>query len=138
MAGKNCIINLESKQKIGGDQETIKEGYCGIIMERDDAYYLSYKRNLEDGEVACLLTFDRHSFTMSQKGALRSKLELHPGEKTTNEYSTPVGALDLQVYTRRYDVVEQEDYIKVIIDYDILTGADPIETSMDIEIIYLE
>ena len=132
MAGQKCKVNLNSIQNMGGEQEHIMDQYSGTFMERDDRRYVSYSRNSEDGQIDCLITFDRRSLFMTQKGALRSKLELMPGKQTTNEYNTPFGMINLQVFTRRYEVVEQKNGLKLIIDYDIITGPNPIETKMEI------
>lgn len=132
MAGQKCKVNLTSIQKMGGEQEHIMDQYTGTFMERDNRRYVSYSRNSEDGQIDCLISFDRRGLSMSQKGALRSKLELMPGKQTSNEYNTPFGMINLQVFTRRYEVVEQHNGLKLIIDYDIITGPNPIETKMEI------
>lgn len=132
MAGQTCKINLNSIQKMGGEQEHIMDQYQGSFIERENRRYLSYTRHTEEGEIDCLISFDRRSLSMTQKGALRSKLELMPGKQTNNEYNTPFGMINLQVFTRRYEVVEQRNSMKLIIDYDIITGPDPIQTQMEI------
>ena len=132
MAGEKCKINLYSTQKMGGEQEQIMDQYQGSFIERENRRYLSYTRHSEDGEIDCLISFDRRSISMTQKGALRSKLELMPGKQTNNEYNTPFGLITLQVFTRRYEMIEQKNSFKLIIDYDIITGPDPIQTQMEI------
>jgi len=134
MAGNKCTINLLSKQRMGGEQEQNQESYSGTFMDREGRRFLSYRRITEDGQIDCLISFDRKSLTMTQKGALNSKLELIPGAKTQNTYGTPMGDLSIQIYTRHYQVIETQMSIKILLDYDIVTGAEPIETSMDIEI----
>ncbi len=132
MAGQKCVIRLQSTQKMGGEKETNEEQYGGTFMDRENRSYISYKRLTEDGEIDCLLAFDRRGLTMSQKGALQSRLELVTGEKTVNAYSTPVGTLNLEVFTRRFEIIQQKSSIKILIDYDIIAGPDPIETAMEI------
>ena len=132
MAGIDCKIKLHSKQQMGADQEITEETYSGSYIDRGDKKYISYKRQSEEGEIDCLISFNHRSMTMNQKGALNSKLLLEPGKKTDNAYSTPVGTLSLQIFTRHYQVVESKNEVKLIIDYDIVTGTEPISTSMDI------
>ncbi len=134
MPGTKCTISLDSRQRMNGDTENTKEQYEGTFVERESKKYLSYKRKTEDGNVDCLISFNRRSITITQKGQLNSKLELIPGKKTINVYNTPMGALNLQVFTRRYEVIEQKDILKISIEYDIITGADAIQTSMNLEI----
>ncbi|MBR5637710.1 MAG: DUF1934 domain-containing protein [Pseudobutyrivibrio sp.] len=134
MEKNQCKIHLQSRQKMGEDDETTNQEYLGEIAERDGRRYLSYQRSSEDGDISCLISFDRRKLSMTQKGALNSKLELMPGKKTENIYSTPMGDLNLAIFTREYQVTETSEGIKLILDYDIITGGEPIRTSMDIEI----
>ena len=132
MAGSKCNIILKSTQKMGADKECTEESYVGSFMDRAGKKYLTYTRASEDGEIDCLISFDRKSLTMTQRGGLNSKLELVPGQQTENIYGTPMGDLTIHIFTRHYQVVETKETIKILLDYDIVTGAEPIETSMDI------
>jgi uncharacterized beta-barrel protein YwiB (DUF1934 family) len=121
---------------MGRDKEETTEKYEGSFMDRGGKKYISYKRKTEDGEVDCLISYDRKGLTLTQKGALKSKLELILGQKTNNEYSTPMGALNLPIFTRRFDLRETASSAVLVIDYDIVAGGDPIITKMEIEIEY--
>ena len=134
MVKNQCKIHLQSRQKMGADDETTNQEYLGEMAQSADRRYLSYQRSCEDGEISCMISFDRRSLSMTQKGALNSKLELFPGKQTQNIYSTPMGDLNLAIFTRNYQMVEAGNTIKLVLDYDIITGGDPIRTSMDIEI----
>ena len=134
MVKNQCKIHLQSRQKMGADDETTNQEYMGEMAESNDRRYLSYQRSCEDGEISCMISFDRRSLSMTQKGALNSRLELFPGKQTQNIYSTPMGDLNLAIFTRNYQMVEAGNTIKLVLDYDIITGGDPIRTSMDIEI----
>ena len=136
MAGIKCNISLHSSQKMGADKEENFEQYEGSYVDRESKKYISYIRNTEDGKIDCLISFDRRSLSMTQKGALNSKLELIPGKETKNTYGTPMGDLTLSIYTHHYQVIEMAGSSKLIIDYSILAGGDPIETAMEIEIKY--
>ncbi len=134
MAGNSCKITLRSTQKMGGDKEVSEESYLGSFMDRGGKKYLTYRRTTEDGVIECLMAFDRKSFSMTQKGALNSKIELVPGKKTLNKYTTPLGNLSLEIFTRHYQVIEEGNNIAIGIEYDIVTGADAIQTSMEINV----
>ena len=134
MIKNQCKIQLRSRQKMGEDEENTNQEYTGELAERNGRNYLSYQRNSEDGTVSCLISFDRKSLTITQKGALNSKLELVPGKETENIYSTPMGNLNLGIFTRHYQVVETKGEIRLSISYDIITGGEPIQTDMDIKV----
>lgn len=134
MAGNSCKITVQSKQRMGTDEEISEESYLGSYIDRGDKKYLSYRRTTEDGVIECLMAFNRKSFTMTQKGGLNSKIELVPGKKTSNKYSTPIGDLSIDIFTRHYQVIEEGNNIAIGIEYDIVTGADAIQTSMEINV----
>ncbi len=136
MQGNTCKITLHSCQRMGADKDVTDEVYQGNYIDRGGKKYISYKRSTEDGEIDCLISFDRKSMTLTQKGTLNSKLELIPGQETTNVYGTPMGNLNLKIFTRHYQVIETEGTAKLIIDYDIITGPDAIQTEMDILVEY--
>jgi uncharacterized beta-barrel protein YwiB (DUF1934 family) len=136
MAGIKCNISLHSSQQMGADKEENFETYEGSYVDRDSKKYISYIRKVEDGKIDCLISYDRKSLSMTQKGALNSKLQLIPGKETSNVYGTPMGDLTLSIFTHHYQVIEQAGSTKLIIDYSILAGDAPIQTAMEIEIKY--
>ena len=137
MEKKNCKIHLKAIQKMGKDVETTDQEYIGELAEKEDKRYLTYKRGSEEGDISCLLTFDRRSMALTQRGAMNSKMNVFPGKKTEYIYSTPMGNLNLSIFTREYQVSDFENKIKLVIDYDLITGGEAIRISMNIEIEYV-
>lgn len=137
MEKKNCIIHLNAIQKMGSDVEKTNQEYIGELAEKEDKRYLTYKRESEEGDISCLLTFDRRSMSLTQRGAMNSKMNVFPGKKTEYIYSTPMGNLNLSIFTREYQVSDFENKIKLVIDYDLITGGEAIRISMNIEIEYV-
>ncbi len=137
MEKKNCVIHLNAIQKMGSDVEKSNQEYIGELAEKEDKRYLTYKRGSEEGDISCLLTFDRRSMSLTQRGAMNSKMNVFPGKKTEYIYSTPMGNLNLSIFTREYQVSDFENKIKLVIDYDLLTGGEAIRISMNIEIEYV-
>lgn len=137
MEKKNCIIHLNAIQKMGSDVEKTNQEYIGELAEKEDKRYLTYKRGSEEGDISCLITFDRRSMSLTQRGAMNSKMNVFPGKKTEYIYSTPMGNLNLSIFTREYQVSDFENKIKLVIDYDLLTGGEAIRISMNIEIEYV-
>ncbi len=137
MEKKNCKIHLKAIQKMGKDVETTDQEYIGELAEKEDKRYLTYKRGSEEGDISCLLTFDRRSMSLTQRGAMNSKMNVFPGKKTEYIYSTPMGNLNLSIFTREYQVSDFENKIKLVIDYDLITGGEAIRISMNIEIEYV-
>ena len=137
MIEKKCEIKVCSKQKMGKETETTEVVYPGKFIDRGEKKYISYKRSTEDGEVDCLLSYSKGQMAMSQQGGVRSKMEFVPGKTTSNAYMTPLGNMNLPVYTRGFSIDEKTDRIDIMVDYDIATG-DAIETKINITAKFLE
>ncbi len=134
MTGEKCNITLSSKQALGPQTETTTEEYTGAYIDRGTKRYLSYKRQTEEGYIDCLLSYGANRLTMTQKGAVNSKMEFAPGRSTTNLYDTPAGTLELTVYTRHMIIDHTGDMIKITLDYDLIAGGEPINTIIDITV----
>ena len=132
MTGIKCEIYLRSKQQMGKQVETSEERYEGTFIDRGDKRYLSYKRKIEDGQVDCMISFVGNRLTMTQKGHIHSKLEFSPGSRTNNTYSTPMGNMNLTVFTNRLVIEQKDKTIKLHMDYDLEVGGEPINTVIDI------
>ena len=132
MTGIKCDIYLRSKQKMGNEVETSEEQYEGTYIDRGDKRYLSYKRKIEGGQVDCMISFVGNRLTMTQKGDIHSKLEFSPGCRTNNAYSTPMGTMNLTVFTKRLVIEQKDKTIKLLIDYDLEAGGEPINTVIEI------
>ncbi|SFH78931.1 Uncharacterized beta-barrel protein YwiB, DUF1934 family [Pseudobutyrivibrio sp. OR37] len=133
MTGIKCEVKVVSRQKMGNEREVTEEVYQGTYLDRGDKKYLSYKRHTEDGDIDCLLSYGAGKMTLSQQGAMKSKLEFVPGKKTENMYQTPIGNMMVPVFTRGLSVHDKKDTIEIMLDYDIATG-DAIQTLMEITV----
>lgn len=132
MTGTKCNIELCSKQRMGNETETTQESYEGSFIDRGSKRYLSYKRSLPEGQVDCLISFGGNRLTMTQQGEIHSKLEFAPGCRTNNAYATPIGVMNLTVYTKRLVIEQKNDVINLLIDYDLEAGGEPINTVITI------
>ncbi|MCR4695404.1 MAG: DUF1934 domain-containing protein [Pseudobutyrivibrio sp.] len=133
MGGRQCEIQVNSCQVLGDDTEETLDMYKGNYLDRGDKKYLSYRRETEDGQVECLLSYEAGRITMSQQGGVRSKMEFVPGKKTISQYLTPLGNMDIPIYTRGLSVEEKDETLNIMIDYDIATD-DAIKTRIDINV----
>lgn len=135
MLGLDCVITMNSIQKMGEDKDCSSEVYKGQYYNRLEKRYISYKRATAEGEISVLLNFSEDYFSITQQGVVNSKMEFKTGERTCNSYSTSVGALTIDVITREYEVEQMNDYIKINLKYDIMSGANvAVENSMNINV----
>lgn len=132
MAQIPCSIKVHSRQVMGHDRDETIEEYEGAFMDRADKKYLSYKR--DDGECHCsvLLCFTGDRLVLKQQGDINSVMEFQAGKKTVNEYGTPAGKLMLSLFTRELEIWQGKDNIDILMDYDLITGGEPIQNRMHI------
>lgn len=134
MAGVKCQVVVESRQKMGEDTNVSVETCDGLFMERSGSKYISYKRKTEDGEVTALITLSFNEMSISQKGSLNTSLRFVPKERTSNEYGTPQGIINIDIFTKNYQVFHLKESLKIQLEYDLITGFDPITTDMVITV----
>lgn len=125
-----CKIVLESYQMLGNERDETKEVYEGTYMDRGEKKYLSYKRVDDGDECNVLIAFDGNGMTLSQSGALNSKLTFVEGQKTLNDYGTPAGIMQLELYTKQYKVMMLRNTIDLKLNYELVLGRDAIRTNM--------
>ena len=131
MDGIKCSITVQSNQTLEGQKDSNTEVYIGQYYDRLEKRYLSYKRPSEEGEVSVLINFGEASMTLTQQGAVHSKMQFVPGQVTYNDYNTPAGKLSLPVETKSYSMVQKDDFIEIKLLYHILMGqGDGIRTDM--------
>lgn len=134
MERKACSIRVISRQKMGPDIDETIEETSGIFLERAGKKYISYKRSFEGGSCDVLLTVSMTHLLQSQQGDIVSHMEFVPGQRTLSAYQTPMGKLDLSVFTRGYSLKQVKNSLTIDMEYDLMTGSEPISTHMIIEV----
>ncbi len=134
MERQACRVRVISRQKMGPDTDETIEEMKGAFLERGGKKYISYKRSFEGGSCDVLLTVTMTQLLQAQQGDIISRMEFVAGQRTINTYQTPMGKLDLSIFTRRYSVKQVKNSLTIDMEYDLITGAEPIATHMIIEV----
>ncbi len=95
-----CIINIKDTHIIDGDKEGAENSVQGNFTFADDGYRVRYKESGE-GYDGCFVTLsvEGEKVTMTRKGALTTEMIMEKGKLHPCAYATPVGIMDLGVYT---------------------------------------
>lgn len=104
-----CLINIEDTHIIDGDKESSRTVVQGNFSFAEDGYKVRYKESGE-GYEGCFVTLavEKGKVTMTRKGSLTTEMIMEKGKRHTCAYATPVGIMDLGVYTTQIksDVTE--------------------------------
>lgn len=96
-----CIIKIEDTHIIDGDKEGAETLVQGNFTFADDGYKVRYREEGE-GYEGCFVTLsvEGNKVTMTRKGALTTEMIMEEGKLHPCAYATPVGIMDLGVYTK--------------------------------------
>lgn len=94
------IINIKDVHIIDGDRDGSETAVQGNFTFSSDGYKLRYREEGE-GYEGCFVTLEVNGsrVTMTRKGALTTEMIMEKGKLHPCAYATPVGIMDLNVYT---------------------------------------
>ncbi len=102
-------IKIKDTHIIDGDKESSATVVQGNFTFAADGYKVRYKESGE-GYEGCFVTLsvEGQKVTMNRKGNLTTEMIMEKGKRHTCAYATPVGVMDLGVYTNdvKSDVTE--------------------------------
>ncbi|MBP3328774.1 MAG: DUF1934 domain-containing protein [Clostridia bacterium] len=95
-----CIIKIEDTHIIDGDKESSEILVQGNFTYGSDGYKVRYREEGE-GYDGCFVTLsvEGDKVTMTRKGALTTEMIMEKNKLHPCAYATPVGIMDLGVYT---------------------------------------
>ncbi len=100
-------------------------------FKRNDSHYLLYEERMDEGETLCKsrIKFRDHLLELTRQGAVEMHMIFEENKRHTVPYNTPYGQLLLGIETRRVLVEEQEDQIRVTVEYALDHEGEPISES---------
>lgn len=118
---KQILLNLTGSQIIEGEQDKIELVTVASYYKRNGKNYVLYEERPEgeDSIIKNTLKFHADSFEMTKKGAVNTQMVFNPERTCTTYYSTPAGPMTIGINTMTYRLLEEENYIEVLIRYEL-------------------
>lgn len=88
---------------IDGEEERFQECFHGTLKRLNQQILLSYEETENEGRTQVKIS--EQSVFIHRQGHIKSKLRFLLGRRERADYSTPMGALDMEIHTHR---MEQE------------------------------
>lgn len=103
-------IQLTARHLVEGNQEESVHDYAGKCVEKANAWYLTYREQLEGvGEVGTTLKLGKGSVTLIRQGGVSTRQQFEKGKSTHAVYHSPYGPLDMETHTSKLRIQYEND-----------------------------
>lgn len=118
---KQILLNLTGSQLIEGEQDSIELVTVAKYYKKNGKHYVLYEERPEGEEslIKDTLKFNQEFFEMTKKGAANAQMIFNPEKNYTTYYSTPAGPMSIAINTMEYRLLEEENYIEILIRYEL-------------------
>lgn len=101
------------------DAESVETLAPAEFYIKEGVYYLFFEEIMDDttGITKSRIKYSDKCFELTRKGEVSVHLLFEEGKKTLNTYQLPYGNLVVGLDTRRIQLTETEEEIKIAIDY---------------------
>ena len=113
------------------DKDAVKTVQTAQYFKRTDSHYLLYEENMEGFDGACKsrIKFRDNLLELTRQGGVEMHMIFEENKRHVVPYNTPYGQLMLGIETRRVQVEEQEDQIRVTVEYTLDQEGEPFSES---------
>lgn len=113
------------------DKDAVETAQAAQYFKRNDSHYLLYEETVEGFDGACKsrIKFRDDLLELTRQGAMEMHMIFEENKRHTVPYNTPYGQMMLGIETRRVQVEEQEDQIRVTVEYTLDQEGEPFSES---------
>lgn len=117
---RDVLIKVSGVQFDVGD-EPVELMITGMYYMKGEKHYVLYEEQPEDNGVITrnIVKFNDHSFEMVKRGGNNSYLRFYKDQQTSTVYQTPLGPLQIDIYTKDFEFTETEKELFVKICYSL-------------------
>ena len=118
---KDVLITIRGVHTLDHEDNDVEMIVRGDYYQKNGKHYILYEEILEGAEerVKNVITISPSSMDIIKKGVTNSCMLFEKNKKNLSCYSTPVGNLVIGIQANHFYVEEQENSIKVNVDYSL-------------------
>lgn len=118
---ENVVIKISGLQIVENTGDNVEVIAKGKHYLRKDKHYLLYEEyeNDENTKTSNMIKFNNEIVEITRKGQVDGKLIFKENQKNQSLYSTPMGDLLIEVFTKEIDVSDHKDDVNLKIKYQI-------------------
>jgi uncharacterized beta-barrel protein YwiB (DUF1934 family) len=122
---KDVLINISGLQLDVDSEEPIEMMTTGSYYLKNGKHYILYDELADNHEIVKnILKIGPKTVEMTKKGGSNSHMVFERGKENLSYYDTPFGSLLLGVNTSDIEWKEQEDQMKLKVNYDLTINSD--------------
>lgn len=114
-----------------GEDEKVESAQPAQYFKRNDSHYVLYEEKLEgyDGVCKSRIKFRENLLELTRQGGVEMHMIFEENKRHQVPYQTPYGQLLLGIDTRSVTVEEDEDEIRVTVEYAMDHEGQPLSES---------
>ena len=118
---KDVLITIRGVHTLDHEDNDVEMIVRGDYYQKNGKHYILYEEILEGAEerVKNVIKISPSSMDIIKKGVTNSRMLFEKKKKILSCYSTPVGNLVIGIQANHFYVEEQENSIKVNVDYSL-------------------
>ena len=118
---KDVLITIRGVHTLDHEDNDVEMIVRGDYYQKNGKHYILYEEILEGAEerVKNVIKISPSSTDIIKKGVTNSRMLFEKNKKNLSCYSTPVGNLVIGIQANHFYVEEQENSIKVNVDYSL-------------------
>ena len=118
---KDVLITIRGVHTLDHEDNDVEMIVRGDYYQKNGKHYILYEEILEGAEerVKNVIKISPSSMDIIKKGVANSRMLFEKNKKNLSCYSTPVGNLVIGIQANHFYVEEQENSIKVNVDYSL-------------------
>ena len=122
---KEVLINISGLQMDVDPENPIEMVTTGAYYLKNGKHYILYDELSEDNEITKnVLKIGPNSVELTRKGPQGSPMIFEEGKENLSYYDTPFGSLLMGVNTSNIDWMEEEEQMRLQVDYDLSVNSD--------------
>ena len=118
---KDVLITIRGVHTLDHEDNDVEMIIRGDYYQKNGKHYILYEEILEGAEerVKNVIKISPSSMDIIKKGVTNSRMLFEKNKKNLSCYSSPVGNLVIGIQANHFYVEEQENSIKVNVDYSL-------------------
>lgn len=116
---KEVLVSIKSNQLIGQETGEIEIINPGSFYRKNGKIYIRYEESLFDRKVSSMVMTDKVNVEISKKGVVNTNMLFRLQEKVITSYESPLGILNMGIYTDMLHITDTDNLFQVEIMYNM-------------------
>ncbi|NBH71256.1 DUF1934 domain-containing protein [Clostridiaceae bacterium] len=118
---RDVLIRISGLQALDGEKHDVEVIITGDYFFKNGKHYVIYDEMMEglEGSVHNTVKITQDRMDIQKNGAIGAHMVFELDKKRQTRYATPLGDMVVDLTTTRIDLDEQEDNIRVSVDYSL-------------------